>query len=155
MARAEKELSELQRRQMHNLICELKGNIRVYCRIRPSPDEEAGAVFDLNDGNNKALQIQHPEGRENASGERVERAFDFSYDHVFGPASQQDEVFEEISQLVQSALDGYQVCLLSYGQTGFVSASFARRWRRVPPRRHRRDPQKSNYKYTQSQQREN
>ena len=106
------------RKKMHNTIQELKGNIRVYCRIRPSPDEEAGDVFDLDDGNSKALQIQHPEGRENASGERVERAFDFSYDHVFGPASQQDEVFEEISQLVQSALDGYKVCIFCYGQTG-------------------------------------
>ncbi len=42
----------------------------------------------------------------------------FTFDRVFGPQSTQGEVFGEVAELVQSALDGFHVCIFSYGQTG-------------------------------------
>jgi hypothetical protein len=37
---------------------------------------------------------------------------------VFEPHNNQEDIFEEISQLAQSVTDGYNVCIFAYGQTG-------------------------------------
>lgn len=37
---------------------------------------------------------------------------------VFAPDDPQDKIFAETKYLVQSAVDGYNVCIFAYGQTG-------------------------------------
>lgn len=44
----------------------------------------------------------------------VGQKLSFSYDKVFDHYATQEDVFVEISQLVQSALDGYKVLTLYY-----------------------------------------
>lgn len=111
---------ETLRRKLFNQVQELKGNIRVMCRVRPTHATEsdpASISFPDNETDSKEVSILGP-SRQSAMGKDTTSAYAYSFDRVFGPSAQNGEVFEEISQLVQSALDGYNVCIFCYGQTG-------------------------------------
>ncbi|KAJ3035816.1 kinesin-like nuclear fusion protein, partial [Rhizophlyctis rosea] len=111
------------RRKLHNTIQELKGNIRVFCRVRPPLPAEnehgEGVLGHIQFKNGEEGAIELSQSVESASGSKaVTKSYPFQFDKVFTPQATQSLVFEEISQLVQSALDGYNVCIFAYGQTG-------------------------------------
>lgn len=102
------------RKKLHNTILELKGNIRVFCRVRPLLSDESS--------NADTKVINFPTSTE-AMGRGIDllqngQKHSFTFDKVFMPNASQEDAFVEISQLVQSALDGYKVCIFAYGQTG-------------------------------------
>ncbi|KAI4285860.1 MAG: hypothetical protein L6R35_004551 [Caloplaca aegaea] len=113
---------ETLRRKLHNQVQELKGNIRVFCRVRPSLESDpanaqARITYPDNDSDGKEVEICGPEEK-NSLGKISTKTNAFSFDRVFNPDSINADIFGEISQLVQSALDGYNVCIFCYGQTG-------------------------------------
>nr|XP_024654180.1 carboxy-terminal kinesin 2 [Maylandia zebra] len=109
---------EMERRRLHNTIQELKGNIRVFCRVRPLVGGGLPKHVQLATSDNKAITLAKTEESHTGKTADTQKNYNFSFDRVFGPRASQQEVFEEISLLVQSALDGYNVCCFAYGQTG-------------------------------------
>ena len=99
---------EATRRALHNTIQELKGNIRVFCRVRPASADAPRAIELSGDSNRLAL----------AHGTTSQEPHKFGFDKVFHPTVGQDAVFAEVDGLIQSSLDGYKVCIFAYGQTG-------------------------------------
>ncbi|XP_050680938.1 protein claret segregational [Leptidea sinapis] len=104
-------------RVLRNTIQDLKGNIRVYCRVRPPLDSEASKpLYNLNVLDACSIEVEKVELLNSARKGRSQHTF--SFDGIFTPHSSQSDVFNEVSPMVQSALDGYNVCIFAYGQTG-------------------------------------
>lgn len=113
---------ETLRRKLHNQVQELKGNIRVFCRVRPalesdSAQEVARISYPDTGADSKEVEVLGPDEK-SSLGNITNKKNAFTFDRVFRPSSANAEIFDEISQLVQSALDGYNVCIFCYGQTG-------------------------------------
>ncbi|XP_055816640.1 kinesin-like protein KIN-14I [Solanum dulcamara] len=99
-------------RKLYNQVQDLKGNIRVYCRVRPflpGQPNSLSTVDHVDDGN---ITITTP----SKYGKEGKKSFTFN--KVFGPSVTQAEVFADTQPLIRSVLDGYNVCIFAYGQTG-------------------------------------
>ncbi|KAK8307201.1 hypothetical protein V6Z12_D03G177900 [Gossypium hirsutum] len=100
-------------RRLYNEVQDLKGNIRVYCRIRPFlPGQSKKQTAIEYVGENGELVVSNP----SKLGKDTHRLFKFN--KVFSPAATQEEVFLDTQPLIRSVLDGYNVCIFAYGQTG-------------------------------------
>eukprot|EP00253_Pinus_taeda_P031313 PITA_31313 len=97
---------------LYNSLQELKGSIRVYCRIRPhfGGQSEAHSAVELIAEDGSLLVNTSKMGKD------VQRIFNFN--KVFGPFSTQEEIYMDTQPLIRSVMDGYNVCIFAYGQTG-------------------------------------
>ncbi|KOM54322.1 hypothetical protein LR48_Vigan10g021400 [Vigna angularis] len=99
-------------RKLFNEVQELKGNIRVYCRLRPflpGQKEKQSIVEHIGE---TELVVANP-SKPGKEGLRT-----FKFNKVFGPTSTQAGVYADIQAFIRSVLDGYNVCIFAYGQTG-------------------------------------
>ncbi|XP_015342130.1 kinesin-like protein KIFC2 isoform X5 [Marmota marmota marmota] len=85
-------------------LLELKGNIRVLCRLRPGTPCSLVSV-EAGPGGTVTTCYRGRQRR-------------FHLDWVFSPDASQEEVFGELEPAVLSCLQGHSVCIFTYGQTG-------------------------------------
>jgi len=98
------------RKRYHNQMQDLKGAVRVYARIRPLVSREASEQVVVR--RLDAFQLELDAVRSGQAGKS------FQFDAVFGEHSSQEEIFAECRSLVSSAVDGFNVTVFAYGQTG-------------------------------------
>lgn len=164
--------NELLRRKLHNDIQDLKGSIRVMCRLRPRSsdirkrcaykrggsasilssidvakstrlslsktniadtavglrdseltmiDEESieGPVYEARTNDKEVAETLSVQSmKTGVDGTKKQDINDFKFDKVFGEKSTQIDLFENMSGLVTSCMDGYNVTVFAYGQTG-------------------------------------
>ncbi|GIL60968.1 hypothetical protein Vafri_15770 [Volvox africanus] len=95
-------------KKLYNTIQDLKGSIRVFCRVRPLGTTGDPAPSCLNLGMDGELAVYDKAGERKV----------YRFDRVFGGRSTQEEVYEDVQALIRSVMDGYNVCIFAYGQTG-------------------------------------
>ncbi|KAG0454497.1 hypothetical protein HPP92_023789 [Vanilla planifolia] len=101
---------QILRKKYYNVIEDMKGKIRVFCRLRPLNGKE------IAEKENDILiavdefTVAHPW--------KIDRVKEHFYDYVLDQSASQDDVFESTKYLLQSAVDGFNVCIFAYGQAG-------------------------------------
>ncbi|GAB2277555.1 hypothetical protein Dimus_012265 [Dionaea muscipula] len=95
-------------RQVSNKILDVKGSIRVFCRIRPGLSSDRKSKHEpVSTGPEKVIV------RSVGSSTK-----EFEFDKVFSPNSTQEDVYVEVKPVLRSAFEGHNICMLAYGQTG-------------------------------------
>lgn len=93
----------------------MRGNIRVYCRVRPFLEgEDPNNIIEIL--NESTVRLLTP--KINWKSNNTQKEQDFNFEYIFGQKDSQKEVFDELDQLIQNTMNGEKVCLFAYGQTG-------------------------------------
>jgi len=98
-----------ERSNYYNQVEEMKGKIRVFVRLRSGA---ASSSVDADVARVVSRSLVRCPGR------KAGTLVDFDFDCCFGASTKQEQVFTEARRMVQSCLDGFNVCLFAYGPSG-------------------------------------
>lgn len=97
-----------ERKRLLNEVQSLRGNVRVLCRVRPVLASEVSHEVVVKYPGEDCIMLRNSKGREKR----------WEFNKVLPPAMTNKDIFENVSDLCTSVLDGYNVCIFAYGQTG-------------------------------------
>jgi hypothetical protein len=103
------------RRKLLHEVQDLRGTVRVYCRPRP-PVKSAGSAGTISSPSHEIGLLHREEALECQGSEAVPMCFEF--DQMFARNATQSEVYAEVEEIVLGSLEGFNACLLAYGQAG-------------------------------------
>ena len=97
-------------KRLYNEVLDLKGNIRVYTRVRPAgtTGSKETAIVNVDHSSDLKDKVSLDTGSATA----------FAFEKAFDENASQEKVYEEVAAFIRPVLDGYNVCLFAYGQTG-------------------------------------
>ncbi|KAK8967254.1 Geminivirus Rep-interacting motor protein [Platanthera guangdongensis] len=98
-----------EKKRLFNELLTNKGNIKVFCRVRPPFEDEGPSVVEFPD----EFTIRVDTGDDSL----INSKKDYGFDGVYGPHIGQGEFFHDVRPFIQSAIDGFNVSIFAYGQS--------------------------------------
>jgi hypothetical protein len=111
------------RRKLLNEVQNLRGTVRVYCLPKPlhegSTSGEYSPSRNLVTASSQEIGLLHRELVLNKQGthEKSIEPMTFEFDRMFTSNVSQSDVYSEMEDLIQGVMDGYNSCIMAYGQT--------------------------------------
>ncbi|KAA0188943.1 Kinesin protein [Fasciolopsis buskii] len=96
------------RRKFNSQVQDLKGKVRVFCRVRAALPSEISKKIPIVVQNSDPYTVMI----RTENGPKY-----FPFDRVYDDKSTHEQIMEEFGGLIQAAIDGYNVCILVYGST--------------------------------------
>lgn len=104
------------RRKLLHEVQDLRGSVRVYCRPRPMAFVPDSGVTSIISSPSHDVGLLHREIVSDFYDKGI-GPLCFEFDRMFTANSSQREVYTEMEELALGTLEGYNACLMTYGQS--------------------------------------
>ncbi|BBN04338.1 hypothetical protein MPTK1_3g03760 [Marchantia polymorpha subsp. ruderalis] len=101
-----------ERKKLLNELLNQRGNVQVHCRVRPQFEDEGPVITSY--PSDSTIRLTPPA----TPGSTLPGKMEFEFDRVYGPHIGQVDIFEDVQPMIQSALDGFNVSIFAFGQSG-------------------------------------